>query len=341
MAGQKIIVTDPKVAERLDKFLSQKFPALSRSKLQELIKAGFVFVNQKKVSPHYFLKEKDIVEIKKLPARIATQGVAGGRNREIKEIFLSSPFEGGGEVVNKSPIGVKIVAENNDYLVINKPAGALVHPTLKQVDNTLVDWLIKKYPAIKKVYDHENKQGKIRPGIVHRLDKEVSGLMVIAKNQKMLNSLKDQFKTRQIKKEYLALVYGRVNLDSGRIERAISRSIKTGLMAAHNVQTENSKEAITEFEVVGHYKNYTLLKIKLLTGRTHQIRVHLKSIGHSIVGDKLYQTKNIRLKKTKSAPDFIFLYAAKLGFYDLMHQWQDFKLSPPIKFKKFLTTLAT
>ncbi|HPI67221.1 MAG TPA: RluA family pseudouridine synthase [bacterium] len=317
MAGQKFIVTDFQVNERLDKFLSQKFPALSRSKLQELVKAGFVFVNQKKVTPHYFLKEKDIIEIKKL---------------EIKKLESNK--------TNDKKINIKIIAENNDYLVINKPAGILVHPTAAQENNTLVDWLIRKYPAIKKVYDRENKDGKIRPGIVHRLDRDVSGLMVIAKTQKMFNSLKEQFKTRQIKKEYLALVYGSVNLDSGRIERVISRSARTGLMTAHFGEVENGKEAITEFEVVKRFKSYTLLKIVLLTGRTHQIRVHLKSIGHSIVGDKLYQTKDLRHQNKKSAPDFIFLYAAKLGFYDLNHDWQEFKLSQPIKFKKFLAAAA-
>lgn len=346
MAGKKIIVSLPAVNQRLDKFLSPQFPALSRSKLQALIKAGFVFVNQKKVPPHYFLKEKDIIEIKKLrdflsppfsaEGRIPRRG-GKARLRYSSEGRLINSLVGGKKII--SDFKIKIIAEANNYLVINKPAGILVHPTALSEGDTLTAWLLKKYPAIKKVYDHENKEGKNRPGIVHRLDKNVSGLMVIAKTQKMFDCLKEQFKNRQIKKEYLALVYGTINLDQGRIERPIGRSAKTGLMAARSDQTTNSKEAITEFEVVKRYKNYTLLKIKLLTGRTNQIRVHLKSIGHSIFGDYLYQTRDLRQKKKKLIPNFIFLYSALLGFSDLDHQWQEFKLPLPIKFKKFLAGL--
>ena len=181
----------------------------------------------------------------------------------------------------------------------------------------------------------------MRSGIVHRLDRDVSGLMVIAKTQPMFDALKNQFKQRIIKKEYLALVHGVFNLNEGKIERVITRSKKTGLMVALTGVSQFGKEAITEFEVVKRFKNYTLLKIKLLTGRTHQIRVHLKSIGHSIVGDKLYQTRDVRLKKGKIAIENIFLYSAGLGFNDLENNWQEFVMKEPKWWQEFLRNLTS
>lgn len=224
---------------------------------------------------------------------------------------------------------IKIIKETDDYLVINKPAGILVHPDRVHQEPTLVDWLIKKYPQIKKVYDRQNKTGDLRPGIVHRLDREVSGLLVIAKNQKMFDYLKKQFQQREIKKEYITLVHGLIKPDEGQILRPIARSRKTGLMIARGGKNEQGKTALTQFEVIQRLKNYTLLKINLKTGRTHQIRVHLKSIGHSIVGDKLYQTRNIKIKKAHLGFDKPFLTATLLGFYDLKNNWQEFKIELP------------
>jgi 23S rRNA pseudouridine1911/1915/1917 synthase len=234
---------------------------------------------------------------------------------------------------------IEIIFETPDYLVINKPEGLLVHPDNVHPEKTLVDWLIKKYPSVKKVYDKDNKIGKTRPGIVHRLDRDVSGLMVLAKTQSMFDFLKNQFKDRTIKKEYLALVYGVVSLNDGRIERVLYRSKKTGIMVASTDENAIGKEAVTEFEVIKRFQHFTLLKIKLLTGRTHQIRVHLKSIGHSILGDKLYLTRDIRLKHKKVTAPNIFLLSCNLGFFDLANTWQEFKLKEPKWWTEYLKTL--
>lgn len=309
-------ISNKNVDERLDLFLLNKIKNISRTQIQKDIKRGLYLVNKKKVSAHYFLKEKDIVIVSKTEITKIDQ-------EKIKE--------------SKKEFHIDIVAESKDFLVINKPAGLLVHPDGVHQESTLVDWLIKKYPYIKKVYDQENKNGKMRPGIVHRLDRDVSGLMVLAKNQKMFDCLKKQFKDRVVKKEYLALTHGVFSLDSGRIERSIERSKKTGLMSA---RTNNSgKEAITEFEVIQRFCKFTLLKVKLLTGRTHQIRVHLKSIGYSILGDNLYQTRDIRLKNKKDPSSNMFLLSFNLGFFDLDNNWQEFKLKEPKWWTNLIRTL--
>ena len=318
-------VTIDQVGYRLDKFLLSKIKNISRARIQKNIKAGLYTVNGKIVPPHYFLKSGDVIVTQAFLS--ASEAGRSEKSKKIKPKCLSYK--------------IQIMAETNDYLVINKPVGLLVHPTQTKTEFTLVDWLIKKYPVIKKVYDHENKLGILRPGIVHRLDRDVSGLMIIAKTQPMFDALKNQFKQRIIKKEYLALVHGVFNLNEGKIERAIARSKKTGLMVVLTGVSQFGKEAITEFEVVKRFKNYTLLKIKLLTGRTHQIRVHLKSIGHSIVGDKLYQTRDVRLKKGKIAIENIFLYSAGLGFNDLENNWQEFKLKEPKWWQEFLRNLKS
>ncbi len=226
---------------------------------------------------------------------------------------------------------IKIISETNNFLVINKPAGLLVHSTGKnQEEINLVHWLLKKYPEIKSVWDKKNKTGKLRPGIVHRLDRDVSGLMVIAKNQKIFDLLKKQFQDRKIKKIYTTLAYGQIEPAYGTINRPIARSKKTGLMIAKSTPDAKAKEAITEFEVIKKFINYTLLKITLKTGRTHQIRVHLKSIGHSVVGDILYQTRDQKKKKKKKINlDRIFLCATELGFKDLDKSLQKFKIGLP------------
>ncbi len=302
--------------QRLDKFLRSKLPDLSRSQIQKMIKKGLVVVAGKQVVPHYFLKEEDVVEIKKI---------------EIKELIEKE----NSDLLEK----IKIIKETDDFLVINKPVGLLVHPDNVHKENTLADWLIKRYPKIKNVWDKENKRGNLRPGIVHRLDRDVSGLLVVAKNQKMFDWLKKQFQERKVKKEYQALVYGEISQDEGLIARPIARSKKTGFMVAKTSYQEDAKSAFTEFKVIKRFKNYTLLKIILKTGRTHQIRVHLKSIGHSVVGDTLYQTRDVKLKKKKCELKSLFLCAVKLGFYDLKNDWVEFKIQLPKELKDFLRGL--
>lgn len=199
----------------------------------------------------------------------------------------------------------EIIYENNDFLVINKPAGLLVHKTSKNEENTLVDWLIKKYPEIVKVGD-----SILRPGIVHRLDKDTSGIMIIAKNQKTFDYLKNLFKNHQIKKTYLALVWGIPENKKGVINIPIG--LKSGSIKRTIYSEKLKKQAITEYKVLKSFKNsngdlLSLLEIYPKTGRTHQIRVHLKSIGCPICGDKLYGKKNDYFKR-------LMLHALSLEF---------------------------
>ena len=185
----------------------------------------------------------------------------------------------------------KVIYEDDNFLALYKPSGLLVHKFSKNEENTLVDWLLKNYPQIKNVGD----QPEIRPGIVHRLDKDTSGIMLVAKNQKMFERLKNMFKNHEIKKTYLALVWGALKNKIGTITLPIG--LKNNSIKRTIYSQKLKKEAITYYRVLKEIKDqngniYSLLEIEPQTGRTHQIRVHLKSIGHPVCGDKLYGKKN-------------------------------------------------
>lgn len=247
-----------------------------------------------------------------------------------------------------------IVFENDDYLVINKPAGLAVHGGGNIKDITLADLLIERYPEIKTVGDDP-----VRPGIVHRLDKEVSGLMVVAKNQETFLHLKNQFKDRDIHKEYIALVNGKIINDYGEIDFPIKRSREGYKMAAmpHNTvdllsrrnPTDRdqgnlegmfkAREAITEFNVLKRFIHYTLVQVKIKTGRTHQIRVHFFALGYPLAGDNLYFNKKSKIQNKKVNLGRIFLMANKLSFKDRNGEIKDFSLDMPIELAEFLKTL--
>lgn len=203
----------------------------------------------------------------------------------------------------------RIIFENQDFLVIEKPAGTLVHST-KHNEKSLIDWLIKRYPKIVSV-----GEDKTRPGIVHRLDREASGLLIIAKNQKSFEYFKKLFQEHKIKKGYLALVYGELKEKRGLIDKPIgivSSSIKRSTAARKMKEVKN---AITEYEVIKTFEyakeKFSFLQVFPKTGRTHQIRVHLASIGHPIVGDKIYGRKKEKIKSR------LFLHAFLLEFVSL------------------------
>lgn len=245
----------------------------------------------------------------------------------------------------------EIISENDDYLVINKPAGLVVHGGGNIKDTTLADLLIKRYPKIKTVGDDP-----VRPGIVHRLDKEVSGLMVIAKNQETFLHLKNQFKDRDIHKEYIALVNGKLPNDYGEIDFPIKRSREGYKMAAmpHNTADLLSRrnptdrdqgnlegmfkarEAITEYTVIKRFIHYTLTQVKIKTGRTHQIRVHFFALGYPLVGDPLYFNKKAKIRNEKNRLGRIFLTANKLSFKDRAGETKDFSLEMPTELAEFL-----
>lgn len=312
--------------QRLDKFLNEQLTDYSRSQIQKMIKNGDILVNDKTVSVHKFLKDGDEIQIK-------TQ------NQKLKNSTQNSklPVTGNELLVTKNLFKeIKVISETDDFLVIEKPVGLLVHPTDKNETNTLVDWLIIKYPKIKSI-----GEDPLRPGIVHRLDKDVSGLMIIPLNQKSFEFFKQQFKLRTIDKRYRALVHGEVSKETDEINFSIGRSrTREGIFAARPPKTEElndkDKQAITEFDVVERFKNYTLLEIKILTGRTHQIRVHFKAYGHPIVGDKLYFNKKLKTKKDLSR---IFLHAHYLSFAGPDGQLYEFSSPLPEKLKSFLKSL--
>jgi 23S rRNA pseudouridine1911/1915/1917 synthase len=245
----------------------------------------------------------------------------------------------------------KIIFENADYLVINKPAGLIVHGGTGITEPVLTDWLRKKYPEIETVGDDP-----LRPGIVHRLDKEASGLMIITKTPKAFDYFKKQFQKRKIVKKYSALAYGKISKDEDIITFPIRRSKDGYKMAALPVSSETisdknkpnnrdrgtlraqdeSKEAITEFSVLNRYVNYTLLDVTIKTGRTHQIRVHFYAYGHPLVGDPLYWTKKTKVKNEKLKLGRIFLVARELSFKDLDGEKQKFCIDLPTDLQSFL-----
>lgn len=263
-----------------------------------------------------------------------------------------------------SSIKLKIVYEDENLVVIDKPAGLLTHPISKKRSNfhpsvgeqisqekTLTDFLSNRYPEIKKVGD----EPELRPGLVHRLDKDTSGLMVIARNQEAFNFFKKQFSApakkynresaevfgkneqeQKVEKRYLALVYGQILKDEGQIILPIGKSKKFGRQAA-GLKAKNSRPALTEFKVSKRFKNYTLLEVYPKTGRTHQIRTHLTSIGHPIVGDQLYSKK-------KSEPTGLtrqFLHAYFLKFTAPDGKILEFQSELPEDLARHLATLES
>ena len=237
-----------------------------------------------------------------------------------------------------------IIYEDSDLLVLNKPAGLTVHktsPTDKQT--TLVDWLLEKYPQIKEVGDpirtpsgSNGASDPYRPGIVHRLDKETSGLMVVAKTQVAFSYLKEQFQTKKMKKQYLALVFGQLKNQSGLIDKPLGK-LGTKQTTQIKGKTElDVKEAQTEYKVLEEYNGFSLLEVRPLTGRTHQIRVHLNSIGHPIVGDSLYGGKH---HPRPAGLERMFLHAQKLEFTTLAGEHLTLEADPPLELTNFLNSL--
>ena len=251
---KNIIVNKQDENKRIDAYLAKIDEGISRVTIQRLIEEQKILVNNKKTKPSYKIQENDNITIEE---------------EKPKEISIKA-----------QNIPIEIIYEDDDIIVVNKPKGMVVHPANGNPDGTLVNAIM----AICKD-SLSGIGGEIRPGIVHRLDKDTSGIIIIAKNDKAHINLSEQIKEHTVKKTYIALVRGLVKENEATINMPIGRSEKDRKKMA---VTKKGKEAITHFKVLERYDKYTLLQVNIETGRTHQIRVHLSQIGYPIVGDEVY-----------------------------------------------------
>jgi 23S rRNA pseudouridine1911/1915/1917 synthase len=257
---------------RLDKYVCAQVPELSRTQVQKLIAAGNITVNGQKAKPGHRLSPGDRVDVTVPP---------------------TPPQE-----LKPEAIPLKIIYEDDDLLAVDKPAGLAVHPAPGHPAHTLVNAILAHFPHLADIGDW------LRPGVVHRLDKDTSGVMLVAKNQAAQANLSKQFKSHSVTKAYLALVKGKLEPENGIIEADIGRDPRNRKKMAVVAQ---GREARTEYRVIKYIGGYTLLEVMPETGRTHQIRVHLAAIGFPVVGDKVYGVKSPHLSRQ-------FLHASRLGF---------------------------
>lgn len=292
--------------QRIDKFVTQQFTQYSRSFLQKLFKDKHVILNKNKsLKASYMLKTGDLITIT-FPSI--------DNEKTTKELPQN--------------INIEIIEKNKNFLIINKPAGLVVHaPTKNYQDATLTDWIVGEHEEIAHV-------GLIdRPGIVHRLDKDTSGLMIIPRTNHAHATLTDMFKERKIKKTYLAIVVGHPE-QSGTIDYYIGRhpTVKNKMHHFSNTtKRESSKQALTHYEVVTYFKDYSLIKVKPVTGRTHQIRVHFAALGFPLLADSVYGQKSKLLKRHA-------LHASELSF-ELDGTSYNFNSPMPEDLKKIIDTL--
>ena len=282
---------------RIDKYLMDKL-TLSRSKIQKLIDNNKILVNNNKVKTSYLLKEND-------------------------DIYIDEQSEEEIEILPED-IKLDIVYEDDYLLVVNKPSGMVVHPALGNYSHTLVNALMYHCNKLSSV------NGSIRPGIVHRIDADTSGLLLVAKNDIVHNDLAKQIEKKEVKREYIALVHGIIKEDSATIDAPIGRDKNNRKKMA--VTAENSKDAITHIYVLERLNSATLIKCILETGRTHQIRVHLNYINHPIVNDPVYGYKKLDDK------DFgQMLHAKSIGFtHPVTKQYLEFEADVPEEFNKII-----
>ena len=274
---------DEDAGTRLDAYLAERVPGWSRARLQRLIDGEDVLVNGKAVKSSYKVRAKDEIEVELAPPPSAS--------------------------FTPENIPLDIVHEDDQLIVVNKPAGLVVHPAAGVYSGTLANALAYHFQQL-------SNADSIRPGIVHRLDKDTSGLLVAAKTEAAHESLSDQFRAREVFKSYLALVYGVVKQDSGRIEQPIARDPRNRVRMA---VVAGGRGALSLFKVRRRFDSFTLVDVELKTGRTHQIRVHLAWMKHPVVSDELYSggrenNLDVRLRAMIRKLDRQFLHAEQLGF---------------------------
>ena len=293
-------ITDDFSGMRLDQAINKKFPDISRSLAQEMIKNGEITISNTSVKASQKLKTGDIVEVK----------------------FRSDDLETG---IQATEMTFPIVYEDDDIIVINKPFGLVVHPGAGQEKETVVSALLS--------HTHLSPIGAPdRPGVVHRLDKETSGIMVLAKTKEAHKNLAEQFASHDLEKEYIALIQGHIVNKNGKIQVAIERDpVHRQRMKA--TSPENGRMAISTFEVMEYLKNSTLVKVKILTGRTHQIRVHMSFTGHPLLGDTTYGGK-------KFGNSEHFLHSSKLTItHPTTGKRMTFQAEIPNRFKEVIQEL--
>jgi 23S rRNA pseudouridine1911/1915/1917 synthase len=284
---------------RIDKYLANQYSEHSRTYFQHLINDGFVMVNGLQIKPNRIIESGDVIRL----------------TIHKPEKSLLSPEE----------IPLNIIYEDSDLLVVDKPAGLTTHPSPGQTTHTLINALIKYYPGLAELGN------TLRPGIVHRLDKDTSGLIIIAKNNKSQLNLINQFKNRAVHKTYLTLVKGHLSPEEGIIEAPIGRNPNNRKLMS--VLT-NGRPARTRYKVIKYFNDFTFLEVKPETGRTHQIRVHLSAIGYPIIGDTTYGTKTPILKRQ-------FLHAHKLSFKQpSTGEWMEFQSDLPEDLNQVLISLG-
>lgn len=300
---KKIIVNELNISERLDSYIANKVETLTRTAVKRLIENGNITVNGVLQKISYKVHHDDIIEIDE---------------PKVKEINIQA-----------QDIPIEVIYEDSDIIVVNKPKGLVVHPANGNWDGTLVNAIM----AICKD-SLSGIGGEIRPGIVHRLDKDTSGLLIIAKNDKSHINLSEQIKNREVKKIYYALVRGIVPENEATINMPIGRSSKDRKKMA---VIKDGKEAITHFRVLERYNKYTLLEVKIDTGRTHQIRVHLSQIGYPVVGDETYSNG-----KNEFGVHGQLLHAKSLDFkHPVTNEEIHLEADLPEEFKQVLVKLGT
>lgn len=283
---------------RIDKYLVDYLDE-SRSTISKMLDASFILVNGEKVKANYIVKVGDRISVE------------DGFTEEI-------------DIVPED-IEIDIVYEDDDIIIVNKPSGMVVHPGNGNAHGTLVNALLHHTSSLSDV------NGEIRPGIVHRIDKDTSGLMIVAKNNKAHNILAEALAKHEIKREYIALLKGEFLSDTATIDAPIGRDkVNRKRMA---VTSQNSKEAITHLKVIERYKNYTLVRLSLETGRTHQIRVHMDYIGYPVYNDPVYTND--------TCSDFgQFLHSTSIDFiHPTTKQHMRFEVDVPEYFKNFIDSL--
>jgi 23S rRNA pseudouridine1911/1915/1917 synthase len=295
---QKIKIESVNNFERIDKVLSEMLEA-SRSKIQAMIRENFILVNGETTKANYKVKTDDLITVEEMEERIVD--------------------------MNPENLPLDIVYQDEDLLVVNKDYNMVVHPGAGNWDGTMVNALLYHVKDLKAI------KGEIRPGIVHRIDKETSGLLVVAKSEKAVENLGEQLRLKTVTRKYTALVEGVIPHNRGRINAPIGRDPKNRQKMAC---VEGGKEAVTNFTVIERYSKQTLIECVLETGRTHQIRVHLKYIGFPLVGDPKYGTR-----KTDTTHGQ-FLHARVLGFdHPITGEYMEFEAELPAYFKEYLENI--